>query len=102
MLREDSTKKCKLFLASYSIKEKQLRELIEQKKPINAIAAVMKKSRQSIKQKMDRLNLEEVGRGIQNPSSSRINVPGDLQCVNIDIKKKQMKTEVVEQTVSEK
>jgi hypothetical protein len=62
MLREDSTKKCKLFLASYSIKEKQLRELIEQKKPINAIAAAMKKSRQTIKQKMDRLNLKEVGR----------------------------------------
>jgi len=42
MLREDSTKKCKIFLASYSIKEKQLSELFEKKKPINAIAAVMK------------------------------------------------------------
>jgi len=61
--------------------EKHLKELIEQRKPINIIAATMNKSRQAIKLKMNRLDLKEVGCGIHDPSSSRLNLPDDLPSV---------------------
>ena len=61
--------------------EKQLKELIEQKKPLNIIAVTMNKSRQAIKLKMNRLNLKEVGYGIHDPSSSRLDLPDDLPSV---------------------
>jgi len=61
--------------------EKQLRELCEQGKPVNVIAATMNKSFQAIKRKIERLNLKVVGHGIHGTTTSRLSIPDDLPSV---------------------
>jgi len=64
--------------------EKQLRELISQKKPLNVISSSLGKTETSIRMKLKRLGLktkEEESPVSQFSSSSRISIPGDLPSV---------------------
>ena len=64
--------------------EKQLKELISQKKPLNVISSSLGKTETSIRMKLKRLGLktkEEESPVSQFSSSSRISIPGDLPSV---------------------
>jgi hypothetical protein len=61
--------------------EKQLRELCEQGKPVNLIAATMNKSPQSVQKKIVRLNLKVVVHGIHRTTTTRLSIPDDLPSI---------------------